>query len=194
MSDVTRILNAIEAGDPQAASQLLPLVYDELRKLAAARMASERVDHTLDATALVHEAYLRLVGGGNRATWSHRRQYFAAAADAMRRVLVDHARSHRAGKRGGSRERVPLDEFADSAGTTDIDWLVIDDALGKLAAEDATAAELVRLKLFAGLSVEESADVLGISRATAYRDWAFARAWLRAACGIGSTGKDSRLA
>ena len=194
MSDVTRILNAIEAGDPQAASQLLPLVYDELRKLAAARMASERVDHTLDATALVHEAYLRLVGGGNRATWSHRRQFFAAAAEAMRRVLVDHARSHRAGKRGGGRERVPLDEFADSAGTTDIDWLVIDDALGKLAAEDATAAELVRLKLFAGLSVEESADVLGISRATAYRDWAFARAWLRAACGIGSTGKDSRLA
>jgi len=194
MSDVTRILNAIEAGDPQAASQLLPLVYDELRKLAAARMASERVDHTLDATALVHEAYLRLVGGGNRATWSHRRQFFAAAAEAMRRVLVDHARSHRAGKRGGGRERVPLDEFADSAGTTDIDWLVIDDALGKLAVEDATAAELVRLKLFAGLSVEESADVLGISRATAYRDWAFARAWLRAACGIGSTGKDSRLA
>jgi len=194
MSDVTRILNAIEAGDPQAASQLLPLVYDELRKLAAARMASERVDHTLDATALVHEAYLRLVGGGNRATWSHRRQFFAAAAEAMRRVLVDHARSHRAGKRGGGRERVPLDEFADSAGTTDIDWLVIDDALGKLAVEDATAAELVRLKLFAGLSVEESADVLGISRATAYRDWTFARAWLRAACGIGSTGKDSRLA
>jgi len=194
MSDVTRILNAIEAGDPQAASQLLPLVYDELRKLAAARMASERVDHTLDATALVHEAYLRLVAGGNRATWSHRRQFFAAAAEAMRRVLVDHARSHRAGKRGGGRERVPLDEFADSAGTTDIDWLVIDDALGKLAVEDATAAELVRLKLFAGLSVEESADVLGISRATAYRDWAFARAWLRAACGIGSTGKDSRLA
>ena len=194
MSDVTRILNAIEAGDPQAASQLLPLVYDELRKLATARMASERVDHTLDATALVHEAYLRLVGGGNRATWSHRRQFFAAAAEAMRRVLVDHARSHRAGKRGGGRERVPLDEFADSAGTTDIDWLVIDDALGKLAVEDATAAELVRLKLFAGLSVEESADVLGISRATAYRDWAFARAWLRAACGIGSTGKDSRLA
>jgi RNA polymerase sigma factor (TIGR02999 family) len=194
MSDVTRILNAIEAGDPQAASQLLPLVYDELRKLAAARMASERVDHTLDATALVHEAYLRLVGGGNRATWSHRRQFFAAAADAMRRVLVDHARSHRAGKRGGSRERVPLDEFADSAGTTDIDWLVIDDALGKLAAEDATAAELVRLKLFAGLSVEESAGVLGISRATAYRDWTFARAWLRAACGIGSAGKNSRLA
>ena len=194
MSDVTRILNAIEAGDPQAASQLLPLVYDELRKLAAARMASERVDHTLDATALVHEAYLRLVGGGNRATWSHRRQFFAAAAEAMRRVLVDHARSHRAGKRGGGRERVPLDEFADSAGTTDIDWLVIDDALAKLAVEDATAAELVRLKLFAGLSVEESADVLGISRATAYRDWAFARAWLRAACGIGSTGKDSRLA
>ena len=104
MSDVTRILNAIEAGDPQAASQLLPLVYDELRKLAAARMASERVDHTLDATALVHEAYLRLVGGGNRATWSHRRQFFAAAAEAMRRVLVDHARSHRAGKRGGGDE------------------------------------------------------------------------------------------
>ena len=194
MNEVTRILSAVEQGDPHAAEQLLPLVYQALRKLAAQKLAQEQPGQTLEATALVHEAYLRLVGGGNRATWSHRRQFFAAAAEAMRRVLVDHARSHRAGKRGGGRERVPLDEFADSAGTTDIDWLVIDDALGKLAVEDATAAELVRLKLFAGLSVEESADVLGISRATAYRDWAFARAWLRAACGIGSTGKDSRLA
>src|SRR6516225_9609564 len=120
MSDVTRVLSAIEQGDPKAAEQLLPLVYEELRHLAALKMARERPDHTLNATALVHEAYVRMVGGANRVTWKHRRQFFAAAAEAMRRVLVDHARSFRSGKRGGGRERVPLDEFADSAGTTDI--------------------------------------------------------------------------
>ena len=191
MSDVTQILQAIEKGDPHAAKQLLPLVYDELRRLAAARMAGERPDHTLDATALVHEAYIRLVGGENRSTWEHRRQFFSAAADAMRRVLIDHARAGRARKRGGDRERVEFDQIADPAGGVAIDWLVIDDALSQLTLEDAAAAELVRLKLYAGVSVDEAAEILGRSRAAAYRDWAFARAWLREAAGIGAETNNS---
>jgi RNA polymerase sigma factor (TIGR02999 family) len=191
MSDVTQILQAIDDGDPRAASKLLPLVYDELRRLAAARMAAERPDHTLDATALVHEAYLRLVGGENRATWEHRCQFFAAAAEAMRRVLVDHARTTHARKRGGGRDRVELEHIADPEGAVAIDWLVIDDALSRLAVEDAAAAELVRLKLFAGLSVDEAAELLGKSRAAGYRDWAFARAWLREAAGIGAESENS---
>jgi RNA polymerase sigma factor (TIGR02999 family) len=191
MSDVTRVLSAIEQGDPKAAEQLLPLVYEELRHLAALKMARERPDHTLNATALVHEAYVRMVGGANRVTWKHRRQFFAAAAEAMRRVLVDHARSFRSRKRGGDCERVALDNLADTGAADPADWIIIDDALAKLAVEDATAAELVRLKVFAGLSVDEAADALGVSRATAYRDWAFARAWLRNAVGIGSVEKKS---
>lgn len=190
MPDVTHILAAIDAGDPQAAAQLLPLVYDELRKLAAARMAGERPDHTLDATALVHEAYLRLVGGANRTAWEHRRQFFSAAAEAMRRVLLDHARATQARKRGGDRDRVDLDLIADPNGSSALDWLVIDDALTRLAVEDAAAAELVRLRLFAGLAIDEAAEILGVSRATAYRDWAFARAWLREAAGIGKEGEN----
>jgi RNA polymerase sigma factor (TIGR02999 family) len=191
MSEVTRLLEPALAGDRKAAADLLPLVYDELRRLAAARMAGERPDHTLDATALVHEAYLRLVGGANRPTWDHRRQFFAAAVEAMRRVLVDHARTTQAHKRGGGRDRIDLDLIADPNGRSAIDWLVIDDALTQLAREDASAAELVRLKLLAGLSVDEAAELLGVSRATAYRDWAFARAWLREAAGIGATGEYS---
>ena len=173
MSDVTRLLDAAAAGDRQAASDLLPLVYDELRKLAATRMAAESPGHTLDATALVHEAYLRLIGGENRPSWEHRRQFVAAAAEAMRRILIDHARRTRAEKRGGHRDRVPLDGLPSLDHPTD--WLQVDDALGQLAVLDTGAAELVRLKVFGGASVEEVADLLGVSRAAAYRDWAFAR-------------------
>jgi RNA polymerase sigma factor (TIGR02999 family) len=178
MPDVTRLLEAAAAGDRKAAADLLPLVYDELRALAAARMAAEAPGHTLDATALVHEAYLRLVGGENRPTWEHRRQFVAAAAEAMRRILVDHARRVRADKRGGDRHRVPLDDLPSPAADP-TDWVQMDDALSRLAALDPGAAELVRLKVFGGASVEEAADLLGVSRASAYRDWAFARAWLR---------------
>jgi RNA polymerase sigma factor (TIGR02999 family) len=186
MSEVTRLLEAATRGDKQAAAELLPLVYDELRRLAAARMAAERPDHTLNATALVHEAYLRLVGGENRPAWEHRRQFLSAAAEAMRRILVDHARRVRAEKRGGHRDRVPLDGLpsADASG-----WVEVDDALDRLAALDPGAAELVRLKVFGGVSVEAVADLLGVSRASAYRDWAFARAWLRDA--VGRTGGNS---
>src|SRR5262245_12319982 len=173
MPDVTPLL--------RAAADLLPLVYDELRKLAAARMASERPDHTLDATALVHEAYLRLVGGANRTHWDHRRQFLTAAAEAMRRILVDHARA----RRGGTRVQVELADLPQPGGGDATDWVVVDDALARLAAEDPQAADLVRLRLFAGASVEEAAELLGVSRATAYRDWAYARAWLRDAAGIG---------
>jgi RNA polymerase sigma factor (TIGR02999 family) len=182
MSDVTRLLEAAQAGDRQAAADLLPLVYDELRKLAAARMAAEVPGHTLDATALVHEAYLRLVGGENRPTWEHRRQFVAAAAEAMRRILIDHARRVRAEKRGGGRDRVPLDAIP-SLADDPTDWAQVDDALDRLTALDPGAAAVVRLKVFGGASVEEVADLLGVSRASAYRDWAFARAWLRGALG-----------
>ncbi|HEY3788261.1 MAG TPA: ECF-type sigma factor [Urbifossiella sp.] len=181
MSDVTRLLEAAAAGDRRAAADLLPLVYDELRKLAAARMAAEAPGHTLDATALVHEAYLRLIGGENRPAWEHRRQFVAAAAEAMRRILVDHARRGLAEKRGGNRGRVPLDDLPSPDDPAD--WVQVDDALARLAAIDSGAAEVVRLKVFGGASVEEVADLLGISRASAYRDWAFARAWLRDALG-----------
>jgi len=181
MSEVTRLLDAAAAGDRQAAADLLPLVYDELRTLAAARMAAESPGHTLDATALVHEAYLRLIGGENRPRWEHRRQFVAAAAEAMRRILVDHARRTRAEKRGGHRGRVPIDGLPSPDNPTD--WVQVDDALGRLAALDPGAAELVRLKVFGGASVEEVAELLGVSRAAAYRDWAFARAWLRDALG-----------
>jgi RNA polymerase sigma factor (TIGR02999 family) len=183
MSDVTQLLEAATRGDRQAAAELLPLVYAELRHLAAARMAGERPDHTLDATALVHEAYLRLVGGANRAAWEHRRQFFTAAAEAMRRILIDHARTARAEKRGGRGDRVPLDGVLVPSPTSD--WVDVDDALARLAALDPAAADLVRLKVFGGVSVEDAAELLGVSRAAAYRDWAFARAWLRDELGRG---------
>jgi RNA polymerase sigma factor (TIGR02999 family) len=178
MPDVTQILSAIEAGDQKAAAELLPLVYDELRKLAAARLAEERPGHTLDATALVHEAYLRLVGPADVRRWDHRGHFFAAATEAMRRILIENARRKNLPKRGGGRRRIDLDEAHRVLEQSD-DLLLLDDALERLSAEDLMAVKIVRLRLFAGLSVEETADVLGLARATAYRHWTFARAWLR---------------
>jgi RNA polymerase sigma factor (TIGR02999 family) len=178
-SDVTRILSAAQAGDPRAAAELLPLVYDELRKLAARRMASERSDHTLQATALVHEAYLRLVGnGGDRQHWNGRGHFFAAAAEAMRRILVEAARRKGRLKRGGDLGRIDLerDDLATHAPPEAL--LVIDDAITVLTADDADAAQLVKLRYFAGLSIEQAAEVMGMSRSTAYERWAYARAWL----------------
>src|SRR4051812_15946971 len=184
MSDVTRLLEAAQAGDRQAAAALLPLVYDELRKLAAGRMAAEAPGHTLDATALVHEAYLRLIGDQH---FDGRGHFFAAAAEAMRRVLVESARRKHLPKHGGGRRRIDLNEAHRILESTD-DLLLLDDALSRLNAEDARAVEIVKLRVFAGLSVEEAADALGLARATAYRHWTYARAWLR--CELG----DERLA
>jgi RNA polymerase sigma factor (TIGR02999 family) len=181
MSDVTHILSAIEQGDPHAAEQLLPLVYDELRKLAAQRLAHEQPGQTLDATALVHEAYLRLVGAADADRWRDRGHFFAAAAEAMRRILVEQARRKRAEKRGGGTRRFAL-SAADRVVIPDLDTLLtVDEALAQLAREDAGSAAVARLRLFAGLSVEEAAAALGVSRATAFRDWAYARAILTAA-------------
>jgi RNA polymerase sigma factor (TIGR02999 family) len=180
MSEVTRILSAVEAGDPHAAEQLLPLVYDELRKLAAARMAEERADHTLQPTALVHEAYLRLVEGAvPNATWGSRGHFFAAAAEAMRRILVDQARRKRRPKHGGDRQRVHLDEAVAITDSPD-DLLALDEALAKLGREEPRKAELVKLRFFAGLTIPEAAKMLGISTATAERYWSYARVWLYA--------------
>jgi RNA polymerase sigma factor (TIGR02999 family) len=172
MNDVTRILSAIERGDSHAAEQLLPLVYDELRKLAAARLAREKPGQTLEATALVHEAYLRLVGDQH---FANRRHFFAAAAQAMRRILVEAAR------RKQLAPRVELEGLEPAAPAGDARLLELHDALERLAAEEPTAARVVEARVFAGLSVEEAAAALGLSRATAYREWAFARAWLAAA-------------
>src|SRR5262245_35448826 len=178
MSDVTRILSAIERGDPQAAEQLLPLVYDELRRLAAQRMAQENPGQTLQATALVHEAYLRLVDDEQARHWNSRGHFFAAAAEAMRRVLIDRARARLSQKRGGDRRRVPLEEVGPPAGTPPEDLLALDEALDRLAQLDPAAAQLVKFRFFAGLSVEQAAEALGLAVTTAYRRWAFARAWL----------------
>src|SRR6266446_9353711 len=179
MTDVTRILSAIEQGDPHAAEQLLPLVYDELRKLAADKMAQEKSGQTLQATALVHEAYLRLVDDEKAEQWNSRGHFFAAAAEAMRRILVDQARRKQADKRGGQGRRVPLDA-ADVSFTSPADELLdIDEALIRLAAEDPQAARLIQLRYFAGLSIEDAAEVIGISRSTAYEHWSYARVRLR---------------
>jgi RNA polymerase sigma factor (TIGR02999 family) len=178
MSDLTRLLNAAAAGDRRAAAELLPLVYDELRTLAAARMSAERPDHTLDPTALVHEAYLRLF---NDQQFDGRGHFFAAAAEAMRRILVESARSRARLKRGGKRARL---ELLDQAGALDQDpdlILSLDELLNRLTAEDAAAARVAHLHLFGGLSVEDAAQALGLSRAVAYRNWKYARAWLREA-------------
>jgi RNA polymerase sigma factor (TIGR02999 family) len=180
MSDVTRILSAVEQGDPRAAEQLLPLVYEELRKLAAQRLAQETPGQTLQATALVHEAYLRLVDVEQVQHWNSRGHFFAAAAEAMRRILVDNARRKQRPKHGGGRQRVALDEALHSANPED-DLLALDEALDRLAAEEPVKAELVKLRYFAGLSLEEAATCLSISPATAKRYWAVARAWLFAA-------------
>ncbi len=178
MTDVTRILCAIEQGDARAAEQLLPLVYDELRKLAAAKMAQENPGQTLQATALVHEAFMRLVDVEKAKHWNSRVHFFRAAAEAMRQILVDAARRRRSLKRGGQWDRVDLGEVVDpAAGLTD-DVLAISEALEKLAQRDPEKAELVKLRYFAGLSVQEAADTLGISRATAARHWSYAKTWL----------------
>ncbi|REK17433.1 MAG: RNA polymerase subunit sigma [Planctomycetota bacterium] len=178
MSDVTRILLAIHRGDRQAPEALLPLVYDELRKLAAARLAHERPDQTLQATALVHEAYLRLVDVGSAEPWDSRGHFFAAAAEAMRRILIDRARNRNRLKRGGGWQRVSLDELDVADNASDDDLLALDEALTQLAREHPQAAELVKLRFFAGLTTEDAARALGISLRTANRHWAFARAWL----------------
>ncbi len=184
MSEVTRILSAIERGDPSAAKQLLPLVYDELRKLAAAQMAHEKPGQTLDATALVHEAYLRLASGGGESPeapqrFENRRHFFAAAAEAMRRILVERARQKRSLKRGGDRQRVELDAVEPGREDSDDRVLAISEALDKLEQKDPRKAELVKLRFFAGLTIEQAATVLGISPSTADNDWAYARSWLR---------------
>jgi RNA polymerase sigma factor (TIGR02999 family) len=178
MSDVTRILSAIEAGDPQAAAELLPLVYDELHKLAAVRMAAESPGQTLTPTALVHEAYLRLVGGEQPQDWNGRGHFFAAAAEAMRRILVENARRKARVRHGGGRQRLDLDAVQLAVDTPADHLLALDEALSSLAERDGLAARLVELHCFAGLSIEQAAGVLGISTRTAYRDWGFARAWL----------------
>jgi RNA polymerase sigma factor (TIGR02999 family) len=182
MPDVTRMLEAIGQGDPRAAAQLLPLVYDELRRLAAEKMAQERPGQTLQATALVHEAYLRLVEGERRGSsppWDNRRHFFAAAAEAMRRILVEQARHKKRRKHGGGRQRV---ELADQpAPADDENLLALDEALGRLAAEDPIAARVVELRHFAGLGHEQVAGVLDITVYQARQKWAYARAWLRAA-------------
>jgi RNA polymerase sigma factor (TIGR02999 family) len=181
MSDVTQILNAIEKGDPQAAEQLLPLVYEELRKLAAQRLNHERPGQTLQATALVHEAYVRLIGVAKAQEWNSRGHFFAAAAEAMRRILVENARRKHSPKHGGDRRRVDLKNAASLAAEPGPDILDLEEALTRLAQEDPAKAELVKLRFFAGLSVAQAADVLGISRDTASRHWAYAKVWLYSA-------------
>src|SRR5262245_26273029 len=177
MSEVTRILSAIEQGDPRAAADILPLVYDELRRLAAARLAEEKPGQTLQATALVHEAYVRLVGGDQPQDWNGRGHFFAAAAEAMRRILVEAARRKGRARHGGGRARVDLDAVDPAADEADDRLLAIDEALTLLAAEDPAAA-VVKLRSFAGLTAEQAADALGISLRTANRHWAFARSLL----------------
>jgi len=179
MTDVTQILSQIESGDPSAAEQLLPLVYDELRKLAAARLACEKPEQTLQATALVPEAYVRLVVGEQARKWNSRGHFFAAAAEAMRRILVDNARRKKSAKGGGKLERVEMDEDRLAVPGGNIDLIDLDAALDKLAVEVARKAELVKLRYFAGLSVRQAANALEISESTANADWAYAKSWLR---------------
>lgn len=177
MTEVTRILTAIEQGDARMAEELLPIVYQELRRLAARRLADEQPGQTLQATALVHEAYIRLVGTEKR-DWSSRGHFFAAAAEAMRRILIDTARRKRRFKRGGDRKRVNLDDVDMVAEQPSDDLIALDEALARLADEAPVKADLVKLRYFAGLTIEQAAEMLDISRATADRYWAYARAWL----------------
>jgi RNA polymerase sigma factor (TIGR02999 family) len=191
MSDVTHILSAIEAGDPSAAEQLLPLVYDELRRLAAQKLAQEKPGQTLEATALVHEAYLRLVASPGSASaedqphWDNRRHFFAAAAEAMRRILVENARRKQTHKHGGGRERQDLDAEAVAAPEPNLDLVALDAALARLAQHDPLKAKLVELRYFAGLTGDQAAAVLGLSASSADRHWVFTRAWLRRELGFG---------
>jgi RNA polymerase sigma factor (TIGR02999 family) len=179
MGPVTHILSAIEQGDPHAAEKLLPLVYDELRKLAAQRMSQEQPGQTLEATALVHEAYLRLVDVDHAQHWNGRGHFFAAAAEAMRRILVESARRKQQVGRGGDLERIPFDVDAFSAEAPSEDLLALDESLARLEAHDSVAAKLVKLRYFAGMSVPEAADALGLPLRTAEHNWTYARTWLR---------------
>jgi RNA polymerase sigma factor (TIGR02999 family) len=178
MTDVTQILSQIESGDPSAAEQLLPLVYDELRKLAAAKLAHEKPGQTLQATGLVHEAYLRLVGVEKSQHWNSRGHFFAAAAEAMRRILVDNARKKQSLRRGGPAKRLPLEQLDPSALAPDESLLALDEALVRLEQLDKIKADLVKLRYFAGLTIPQAAKALGVSTTTANRNWAYARAWL----------------
>jgi RNA polymerase sigma factor (TIGR02999 family) len=179
MSEVTRILSAIEQGDPHAAEQLLPLVYDELRRLAAQKLAREKPGQTLDATGLVHEAYLRLVGADTEQHWDGRAHFFAAAAEAMRRILVDNARRKQAERHGGGWQRHELLDAELAIDSTGDDFFGVDEALSRLAVREPEIARLVEMRFFAGLTLTEAARCLGISERTAHRHWAYARAWLR---------------
>ncbi len=178
MNDVTRILSAINQGDPHAAEQLLPLVYDELRKLAAQKLVQEAPGQTLQATALVHEAYVRLMDVDKAQHWNSRGHFFAAAAEAMRRILVDQARKKKSRKHGGGLERLPLEEVEIGAPQPTVDLLAVNEALEKFERLDKVAADLVKLRYYAGLTLPQAADALGISSSTADRQWAYARAWL----------------
>ena len=180
MSDVTRLLGAAAAGDARAAADLLPLVYHELRKLAAARLADEKPGQTLQPTALVHEAYLRLVGGSTQQDWNSRGHFFAAAAEAMRRILIEIARRKGGPEAGGRHVRVELSDVPAELHRSDLDLLALSEALDKLEAKDARAAELVKLRFFAGLTRHQAAEALGVSVATADNDWAYAKGWLKA--------------
>jgi len=190
MSDVTRILSQIESGDPQAAEQLLPLIYDELRKLAAAKLSQEKPGQTLQATALVHEAYLRLVDVPNAQCWETRGHFFAAAAEAMRRILIDLARHKRTARQGGERPRCELSDVDRVTLPISDELLDLDESLARLEAVDSEATQLVKLRVFAGMTVEEAAVVLGVSARTAKRNWAYARAWLGRDLGAGGQPKD----
>jgi RNA polymerase sigma factor (TIGR02999 family) len=183
MNDMSQLLAAVGAGDAQAAEQLLPLVYEELRKLAAARLMHERPGQTLQATALVHEAYLRLVDQKTRQAWDNRGHFFAAAAEAMRRILIEQARRKAAEKRGGNMRREDLPEIAMSEADSADDLLALDDALRQLAIHDPLAARLVQLRYFAGLTTEQAAEALGVSARSAYYTWAYAKSWLHRAIG-----------
>jgi RNA polymerase sigma factor (TIGR02999 family) len=189
MNDVTRILSAIEHGEPQVAEQLLPLVYDELRKLAAAKLAQEKPGQTLQATALVHDVYIRLVDGHQARRWDSRGHFFAAAAEAMRRILVENARRKASAKRGGGRVRMDLDQCLTLNDERPAQLLSLNEALDRLAAEDPIKANLVKLRCFAGLSHQEAAASLGLPRATADRYWAYAKA--RLYCEINETDDDA---
>jgi RNA polymerase sigma factor (TIGR02999 family) len=178
MNDVTRILSAIDPGDPQTPEALLPLVYDELRRLARQKLAREAPGQTLQATALVHEAYLRLVDTERIESWDSRGHFFAAAAEAMRRILIENARRKQTEKLGGKRSRTAIDEVEIESGAPAEDVLALDEAITKLALEDPVKARLVNLRYFAGLSVNDAAKLLGISHATAYRHWRYAKVWL----------------
>ena len=180
MTEVTRILSALQQGDPTAAEQLLPLVYDELRRLAARNIAREKPGQTLQATALVHEAYVRLVDVEQAPNWNSRGHFFAAAAEAMRRILIEQARRKAGPKAGGRHRRVELTEAAPAIQGPDLDLLALDEALRKLEQKDRRKADLVKLRFFAGLTIEQAASMLGISTSTAGADWAYAKSWLRA--------------